>query len=375
MTHLLRSQSARREALGLFIAGYDSAPEEALPSRVQGLLREGLAGVILFRRNLPDLDAGGMHLARLVEQTQGALWAAPEMAPPFVCVDQEGGRVERLREPFTRLPPMRLVGEAGAEACALAGEILGLECAAAGFNVDFTPVADVDTNPANPVIGDRAFSSDAREVGLRAGALLDALQAQGVLGCLKHFPGHGDTMTDSHLELPMLPHDLARLDRVELVPFAQLRGRVRLVMTAHVLFPALDPELPATLSPRVLQALLRKRLGYGGLVVSDDLDMKAITDRFSPERSVELGLLAGCNLFLACRREDVLEGALEAVAKHLLDGTPAGARARESLIAVGRLRRTLARGEPSVRALRELLASDAHRDRRARLGRLLRVEP
>ncbi|MCA9660772.1 MAG: beta-N-acetylhexosaminidase, partial [Myxococcales bacterium] len=212
-----------------------------------------------------------------------------------------GGRVQRLRDPFTVWPPMRRVGEHGdLEATAAVAEALAVELADYGIGLDFAPVVDVDTNPQNPVIGDRSFARTAAKVSDHARAFIRAMQGRGVAACAKHFPGHGDTTSDSHLELPRLEHDLDRLRAVELPPFAAaVAAEVATVMTAHVLFPRLDRKRPATLSPPIM-AILREELGYDGFIFSDDLEMRAVADHFSVEQRTYGPLEAGVDGLLVC---------------------------------------------------------------------------
>ena len=270
-----------------------------LPDGLAARLREGeVGGVVLFGRNLGTLEE---NLSLI-----GEIRAAAPRA--LLQIDQEGGRVQRIKQPATVWPPMLRLGELAARdperAEALAGAVgraLGTELCALGFDIDFAPVLDVHTNPANPVIGDRAFATDAETVARLAGAFAAGLSASGILPCGKHFPGHGDTSVDSHLALPRVDHPLSRLRAVELLPFA--RVRTPLIMTAHVIFAALDPDLPATLSPAVLGGLLRGELGHEGVIVSDDLEMRAVADHFGIEDLAVRGLMAGCDAFLLCRDE------------------------------------------------------------------------
>jgi len=194
------------------------------------------------------------------------------------------------------------------------GRALGDELAALGFDVDFAPVLDVNSNPANPIIGVRAFGTDAPAVARRALAFARGLDAAGVIACGKHFPGHGDTQTDSHLELPRIDHGWDRLERVELLPFrlAAAAG-LPMIMTAHVVFAALDPARPATLSEPVVTGLLRGKLGYRGVIVSDDLDMRAIAGHMGADVAAVAAVRAGCDVLLLCNSEDnqaVAEAAL-----------------------------------------------------------------
>jgi len=287
-----------------------------LPEDLLSLVAAGrVGGVTLFARNV----AGFPATRRLTDALHAR---APEQTPLTIAIDQEGGRVQRLRAPWTEWPPMRRLGERGSleETRALA-RALARELADLRIDLDFAPVADVDSNPANPVIGDRSFSRAAPVVARHVAAFVEALQGAGVAACAKHFPGHGDTSEDSHLALPRVDCDLERLRRVELVPFrAAAEAGVASMMTAHVLLPRLNPELPATLAPEVL-ACLRQEIGYDGLVFGDDLEMAAVADRFDPRTSVRRALEAGVDALLVCRSPELRDrvlAALEAAPDRLL---------------------------------------------------------
>ncbi|MET0406125.1 MAG: beta-N-acetylhexosaminidase, partial [Cystobacter sp.] len=267
---------------------------------------------------------------------------------PFILsVDQEGGRVARLRgAPFTNLPSMRALGQRqDLELLERVGRLLAHELRAVGFDWDFAPVLDVDTHPDNPVIGDRSFSGNPHDVARMGVALARGLEAGGVASCGKHFPGHGDTTTDSHLTLPRLPHSLERLREVELVPFqAFAQAGLSSLMTAHVLFDALDSKVPATMSPRVLQGLLREELGFDGVLVSDDLEMKAIAEHYSVEEAAVQGTLAGVDLFLVCHQVDVQRRAIEALVRAVESGRVPRARIDEAHRRLARLEARFAHG-------------------------------
>jgi beta-N-acetylhexosaminidase len=224
--------------------------------------------------------------------------------------------------PFTALPPMRQIGQSGDVRLAeKAGRLLAYELRAVGFDWDFAPVLDVDTNPKNPVIGDRSFHREPDVVSKMGVALAKGLEAGGVASCAKHFPGHGDTSQDSHLELPHLPHAMDRLRAIELPPFkAYADEKLSSVMTAHVIFDAVDPGIPATMSQKVLEGVLRKELGFEGVLVSDDLEMKAIADNYSVPEAAVLGTIAGVDLFLVCHHAEVQAKAIEAVVKAVESG-------------------------------------------------------
>ena len=368
----LTAADAEALALELFVAGYEGT---TLPPAYADRLARGLAGVILFKRNLVHDGDGGIDLTALTDHTRSiheAAAACPWHVSPAICsVDQEGGAVARLRRPFTVLPPMREIGDRGdLDLARQVGVQLGRECLAAGFNVDYAPILDVDTNPANPIIGNRSFSRDPHHAAAMAGAVLAGLQSAGVLGCGKHFPGHGDTDADSHLDLPVLPHGLERLRAVELVPFRALAKEMHLVMTAHVLFPALDPVWPATLSQVVLEPLLRGECGFDGVIVSDDLEMQGVAKVLDPASCVRTGLAAGCNLFLVCRREDMLQAAVGAAAQVFL-ADPADPLRIWALASVARIRSLRARltlPDPSAAAVARVLSSPDSQRLRLALG-------
>lgn len=343
----------------VLVAGFDG--REAPASVLADLAGERLAGVILFRRNVGSPEEVMRLNASLIE-------ACPEASPPLIGVDQEGGRVARLGPPVVKLPPMRRLGEHDDLALtARAGRVLGAQLAALGFSMDFAPVLDVDTNPENPVIGDRAFSGDPEAVARHALAFSDGLLGAGVASCGKHFPGHGDTDLDSHLALPRLAHERARLDAVELVPFRAARGRIPAIMTAHVVFEALDPGVPATLSPIALRALLRDELGYDGVIISDDLEMRAVYDHFGVAETAVRAVEAGCDLLLVCSKLDELEVAREALAARA-EADPAFAARLEDAAARGLALRRRFRPRVDAAAFEATLAeAEALTDMLARL--------
>ncbi len=252
------------------------------------------AGFVLFARNVQEpaqVRELNRELASLVDPSR----------PALLCVDQEGGRVQRVRDPATVWPAMRAVGRARdlteEVAAAMARELRAL-----GFNLDFAPVADVDSNPANPVIGDRSFGEKPEEVARHVAAFVRGLQREGVIACAKHFPGHGDTALDSHLALPLVEREEPDLRRTELPPFAAAVAEgVGTVMSSHVVYPTWDEELPATLSPRILPQLLRDELGFEGVVFSDDLEMKAVAGRWPVAEQVRKATDASVDVLLCCR--------------------------------------------------------------------------
>jgi beta-N-acetylhexosaminidase len=286
----------------LLFAGFEGT--RIPPDLAERIARGRVGGVVLFARNVRD----PAQLRSLVDELHRA---APDDAPLCVAIDQEGGRVQRLREPWTEWPPMRRLGERGSvEETRAVARALGRELGDLRIDLDFAPVVDVDTNPDNPIIGDRSFSRDPEAVARHAVAFVEGLQGEGVAACAKHFPGHGDTSVDSHLALPRLDHGLERLRAVELPPFrAAVAAGVASVMTAHVLVPRLHARLPATLCREILD-LLRSEIGFEGLVFGDDLEMAAIADHFTPDFATRAALEAGVDALLVCRRADLREAVL-----------------------------------------------------------------
>ena len=254
----------------------------------------GFGGFILFSRNCRD-PSQIRSLCRSLSKTAGDNL-------PFIAIDEEGGRVHHLPPPFTHFPAAALVGQTGNSDLAYrVGRASAAELTLLGINLDFAPVLDVDSNPINPIIGDRSFGSTPDQVIAMALAWSEGLRSSGIIPCGKHFPGHGDTDKDSHLELPVVAKSLAELQAVELEPFLHAcRSRIEALMTAHVVYPALDERVPATLSSRIVTGTLRQELGYEGVVFSDDMEMKAITENFDTEEAALLGVRAGIDVLLYC---------------------------------------------------------------------------
>ena len=355
----------RKHAGQLAIAGFAG---HSIPAELKALAREfDLGGVIFFARNVESPE----QVAELSRQAQGL---AAEL-PLWVSVDQEGGRVARLKAPFTEWPPMMTLGRSADEQLARRFAVaLASELKAVGISLDFTPVLDIHTNPQNPVIGDRALADTAEEVARLGKVLIEVLQENGIAACGKHFPGHGDTSTDSHFELPLIEHPPDRIDRVELVPFrAAIESRVASIMTAHILIPALDPDRPATLSPRIVDEMLKQQLGYEGLVLSDDLDMKAISGRFGIAEATVGAIAAGCDAVLMCGADqDVQARAIEAVIRAVEAEELPLKRVEDALARHRRVKERFLfrRARPLAdRQLRALLGRDEHQAVAAEMSR------
>jgi beta-N-acetylhexosaminidase len=280
---------------GLFILGFDGTALDA--TLAETVRRWRPAGFILFRRNI----GRPAEVARLCRDLR-ELYPADD--PPLISVDQEGGRVARLRAPFTELPAARLLGQIYQQTGSLellerAAAVTASELTAVGINFNFAPVLDVDSNPENPIIGDRAYGGSPELVSAAARRVVDVYQRHGLMACGKHFPGHGDTDTDSHTDLPIVARDRESLEDIELPPFRDAAAAgVAALMTAHVLYPALDPDWPATLSRTILTGLLREEMGYDGLIVTDNMEMRGVWGRYPPTELTRRAVDAGCDLFI-----------------------------------------------------------------------------
>jgi beta-N-acetylhexosaminidase len=364
------SPTALRRRIGqLLIAGFDG---HQAPAELRSLAKEfSLGGVILFARNVADPE----QVAELAFESARIV---PDV-PLWVSIDQEGGRVARLKAPFTDWPPMATLGRSGDAALAERfAKALAAELKAVGVTLDFAPVLDVFTNPKNTVIGDRALGENARDVARLGAAIVRTLQSEGIAACGKHFPGHGDTIADSHHELPLVEHPPERLRETEFVPFtAAIEANVATIMTAHVFIPALDEKRPATLSRRVVTDILRNELKYSGVILSDDLEMKAIAAEYAVPRAATLAIDAGCDGVLICgANHDVQAAALEAVVHAVEEGTLPRSRVDDALArqqrAKERFLATAVAARPARRqALRAVLGRDEHRAVAEEMARFL----
>ena len=317
------------------------------------LARGEIGGVVLFSRNI-ESPAQVRALCREVRSAAGR-----GNPLPLIAVDQEGGRVMRLKDPpFTRFPPARACShfccrnETVAEGL---GAAIAAELRAVGIDVNFAPVFDVDSNPRNTVIGDRAFSEDPRTAAALGIAFAKGSLSRGILPVGKHFPGHGDTSADSHKELPVARAGRQTLLRRELLPFRRaVRAGIPALMTAHVMYPALDRAVPATLSRKILHGLLRERLRFRGAVLSDALEMKAITLRYGIGEAAVLAVTAGCDVVLVCRGEVEQAETIARLAREATDRPAFRRTVAAAAVRSGRLRAWAASKErcrPAPRAV------------------------
>lgn len=306
------------------------AVTEADEALLNALSETPVGGLIFFSKNIQEPE----QCRKLLQNCQSAA-----QIPLFLAVDEEGGSVSRIASNpamgVTPLPPMAEIGEA--EAAYQVGISIGLTLRDLGFNLDFAPVADVNTNPDNPIIGSRAFSSDAFTAAELVSACVGGFRDTCVISCLKHFPGHGDTATDSHLGYAESGRTTQELLERELLPFrAGLEAGAPMVMAGHISCPnAAGDRLPASLSPTLIQGLLRDTLGFSGVVVTDAMDMEAITESYPGGEAAVMALEAGCDLILS---PENLRESLEAVRNALAEGRLSWDRVEESVLRILQLK-------------------------------------
>ena len=297
----------------LIMVGFEGTqPNETIETHIR---ERFVGGVVLFSRNIQSPQ----QTAELTNELQRLASATARQIPLFIGIDQEGGWVIRLKEGATVLPGNMALGATDStELAERAGEVTAVELAAVGVNLNFAPVMDVNNNPQNPVIDRRSFGESAELVSRLGVAYIHGLQDNGILGTAKHFPGHGDTTVDSHFDLPTVNHDRERIHALELHPFrAAIDADVAAIMTAHIVYPAFDADRPATLSPTILTDLLRKELGFDGLIITDDMEMKAIDDRYRSGEAAVMAVEAGADIVMVLwsptKQIEVFDALLSAV--------------------------------------------------------------
>lgn len=338
-----------QDTLGsLFMVGI---PRPQLDNETRQQLQElRPGGIVLFRRNYTTPEA----LASLCTEIH-SLFATHR---PIIALDHEGGRVHRLQPPFTHFPAMFKVGQANSVDLAYrVGLAMGHELRSVGIDLDFAPVLDVLTNPANTVIGDRAFSTDPYQVALFGRAQARGLRDAGLIPCGKHFPGHGGTLLDSHDDQPKDERSLEELSTVDLYPFQQLIAEgIEMIMSAHVVYTALDPEFPATASQKILTGLLRQQMGFNGAIITDDLEMGAVVRHSTIDQAVISALTAGADMLLVCHKIDLAISARNACEQAVKSGVLAHTRVEEAAHRIA----TLKNHQQRRTSVTEPIGSQAH---------------
>ncbi len=278
----------------MIMAGF---PSDSFDDHVRELIHEHHIGnIILFSRNVGDSN----QIQSLTREIQGNMMEGIGL-PALISIDQEGGMVTRIFDGATLLPGSMAISATGdVDNARKIGEIMGKELKALGINMNLAPTLDVNNNPLNPVIGVRSYGEDPQRVAEFGLEFIKALQGEGVIATGKHFPGHGDTQVDSHLDLPLVPHTMDRLNEVELYPFkVAIEGGIDAIMTAHILFKELaEEDRPATLSYNIITKLLRGDLGFEGLVITDSMEMDAISKYYGTAKAAVMSICAGADLIL-----------------------------------------------------------------------------
>ncbi|MEK5237127.1 beta-N-acetylhexosaminidase [Paenibacillus sp. FSL L8-0470] len=298
----------------MLLVGIDGTELDTQAKRM--IAEDKVGGIILYKDNISNLK-GMVSLINDLKKSN-----AENPVPLFMSVDQEGGKVSRMPDEYAAIPSNGSVGAANnSSAAGTMGKLLARELLSAGFNMDFAPVLDINSNPDNPVIGDRSFGNTADLVSRLGIAEMKGIASEGVVPVVKHFPGHGDTSVDSHLELPVVNKTAAELAKLEWQPFeAAIQENADAVMVAHILFPELDADKPASLSRAIIGDLLREEMGFQGVVITDDLTMGAITGHYTLAAAAVDTVQAGSDILLVAHEY----GNEQAVRKALLDSVKSG---------------------------------------------------
>lgn len=315
----------------MFIVGFDGVnPNNKITDMIQN---QHAGGVILFQRNIGNPEQL-LALNNALKNINMKSYAMPkESIPLFLSVDEEGGSVSRLPEQLRKLPTALSVGEINDKGFSYhVGSLLAEEIKMFGFNVNYAPVLDVWSNPENTVIGDRAFGTNPNIVSDLGIETMKGIRDAGIIPVVKHFPGHGNTVVDSHIGLPKVDYDLNRLNDFELVPFkSAIENQADVVMIAHILMTSIDPENPATLSKKIVTDILRKQMGFSGVVITDDMTMGAIKMNYDIGDAAVKSVLAGSDIILVCHGYDKQMEALNAVKDGVKNGTISEDRINESV--------------------------------------------
>ncbi|GIP26973.1 glycoside hydrolase family 3 [Paenibacillus sp. J23TS9] len=311
----LNKMSTEEKIGQLVLVGMDGTTSSGATKEL--LEKYHVGGFIFYKNNIENTKQALQLFNDLKQDNQS------NPVPLWMSVDEEGGRVSRMPKDFVKVPTSQAIGKKDSkELSKEIGGILGRELSGFGLNMDFAPVLDINSNPQNPVIGDRSFGNKADLVSRLGLAAMEGIKAEKVVPVVKHFPGHGDTSVDSHIGLPVVNHDLTRLRKMELVPFKDaIEDKADVVMIAHLLMPKIDPDHPASFSKKVITDLLRNELGFQGVVISDDMTMGAIEENYDIGKASVSAILAGGNIILVGHDYDKEKMAIHALKNAVNDGT------------------------------------------------------
>ncbi len=314
------------EKLGqMLIAGLDGYE---LNDNAKALMENyHVGGFILFGSNIKDIDQLSKYINDLKSYHSG------KGVPLFISVDEEGGRISRIPKTIKNLPTSKVIGAVDNEEYSFeVGKLLAKKVSAFGFNMDFAPVLDINSNPKNPVIGDRAFGAKEDVVSRLGVQTMKGIQSEQVIPVVKHFPGHGDTSVDSHIGLPSVENDLSRLQSFELIPFAEaIKNNADCVMVAHILLPKIDAENPSTMSKTIITDILRQQLSFKGVVITDDMTMGAITKNYKIGEAAVKAVNAGVDIVLVAHEMENAKAVFDALMTAQKEGKITEERIDESV--------------------------------------------
>ena len=291
-----------------------------------------VGGVILFKRNIETSE----QLKKLNNNIDGL----NKEIPLFISVDEEGGRVNRLPSDMEYFPSAREVGLKNDKDYAYNnGKSIGESLKVTGFNMNYAPVLDIFSNPKNTVIGDRAFGSDVETVSTMGIATMKGIEEEGIISVIKHFPGHGDTSVDSHYGLPIVYKTLEELEIFELIPFKKaIKEGCKAIMVSHILLDKIDKQNPSSMSETVVTDILREQLGFDGVVITDDMEMGAITENFTVEDACVQSIIAGCDIVLIGSGNESIYNTIQAIKDSILNGKITEERINESVVRIIKLK-------------------------------------
>ncbi|MGL4570762.1 MAG: beta-N-acetylhexosaminidase [Clostridium sp.] len=323
--NIINSMSLDEKIGQLVISGFYGTSTDS--SIIKLIKEDKISGVILFGRNVSDSSTLQSLNKNLKEVNKS------NKLPLFISVDEEGGLVSRMPKELKKLPSNKYIGDLNSESISYkVGEIIGEELSYFGFNMDFAPVLDINSNPNNPVIGDRAFSSNKDVVSNLGTSTMLGLTSKNIISVVKHFPGHGDTSVDSHVKLPLVNNDINRLKSFEFIPFKNAIDKgCDAVMVSHIMLPKIDYKYPATMSSKIVTDILRNDLNFKGLVVSDDMTMGAIVENYSLEDASVQSINAGVDLLLICHNYENTKAVLLALKNAVLNGSISQERLNSAL--------------------------------------------